>query len=138
MMTGWIARSARLLVPLTPVADPGLLMTDATVQGVKVLHGNVQPGETLTVEQVGGTDVQGQQWVDAHNPLFQAGQEEILFLMKDSDGTYSTVAGSQGRFSIDAADKVRPRASGEWGYLEKLDGLTVDVLKATVDAAQSL
>ncbi len=89
----------------------------------------------LTVEQVGGTDAQGQQWVDMDNPLFQVGQEEILFLLQDPNGTYSTVAGPQGRFSIDVAGKVQSRAPAEWDYLKKLNGLSIDALKATVDVA---
>jgi len=88
------------------------------------------------VEQVGGIDSQGQQWA-TDDPLLQVGQEEVLFLLQNPNGTYSTVGGPQGRFTIDAAGKVQSHASAAWGYLKKIDGLTVDALKAAVDVAQS-
>lgn len=123
----------------TPPADPnpGLLVTDATVQVVQTLRGSVQPGQTLTVEQVGGTDPQGQQWVDEANPLLQVGQEEILFLMPTptANGKYATIGGPQGRFSITSTGLVQSRAPATWGYLKAYNGLTADALKVAVTAA---
>lgn len=116
--------------------EPGIVVTDFTIQVVDTLRGNVTPGQRLTVTQIGGTDPRGNQIVAANDPLFQIGQEEVLFLSPYDGDKYSTVGGEQGRFAIDATGIVHPLNPGDFPYTKAYDGKTVDDLKTATRAVQ--
>ena len=121
----------------TGPAEPGIVVTDSSISVSEVLKGtSVQPGQVLTVTQLGGTDPQGKLVLNQEDPLFQVGQEEVLFLLKDFDGKYSTLGGLQARFAVGMTNTVQPLDTGDYPYTQAYTGLTVTALKAAIQAVQ--
>jgi hypothetical protein len=118
-------------------SEPGIVVTDASVSILDVLKGNgVQPGQALTITQLGGTDPQGRQVVNDGDPLLQVGQDEILFLIQDFDGRYSMLGGAQGRFTIGSTGIVQSLDPGDYPYTKAYSGLTISAFKAAMQAVQ--
>jgi hypothetical protein len=118
-------------------AEPGLLFTDIAVEVVEVLRGEgVQPGQRLSVSQLGGSDRRVRPVVAEHDPLLRAGDQEVLFLKHDpASGKYFTTGGGQGRFRVAPNDTVeavdRESPVGRMNH-----GRTLAALKAAVRTAR--
>ncbi len=143
-LSGPKATAVAAAPPPTPDAnatqppDPGVALTDSTIQVLETWRGNAaQTDRTLTVTQAGGTDAQGQQVRQVDDPLLQVGQEEVLFLAPiPGTGKYSTVGGPQGRFPVGPTGTVQALDQGAGSYTKAYNGLTLAALKAAVRAVQ--
>ena len=87
----------------TSTDSPGLVFTDFTFTITKVLwdpHHQI-PGSTgsVTIHQTGGCIGNTLYKVD-DDPLFQIGEEAILFLHQFSPGQYYVIGGPSGRFEV--------------------------------------
>lgn len=119
--------------------DQSIPETTYTVQIVSVMHGAAPASGRIRVNLPGGlvtlpTFPMGPRLqrtlVWENNPLFTAGEQEVLFLHQNADGSYSVVGGPQGRFtiahgSVHPIDSAAPLAKGHDG--ESVSGFSHDV-----------
>lgn len=80
---------------------PGLVFTDFTFQVRNVLQdprGRVS-GPTLSIHQTGGV-IGNRRYEIQDDPLFQQGEQAILFLHEYSPGHYFVIGGPTGRFRV--------------------------------------
>jgi hypothetical protein len=122
------ARPAAASLPVDPAAErgeipvypPGLPMTRFTIEVSRVLRGGatgLASGARLTLVQAGGP-VELPAAPDAprrilpleleDDPLFKVGERQLLFLSRQPNGEYMVAGGPDGRFALDAADRLRP------------------------------
>lgn len=135
------ARSAGAPTP-APVANPGVLATDYTIEVTTPLRSTAAVGKYLTVSHIGGVAPDGTQVTAPDEPPLQVGDEEILFLMPylqhgATVDKWQLVGGVQGRFIVDAAGQVQPFSAKETPYGVAYSGRTVAQLAAAIQAASS-
>src|SRR5262249_51574024 len=92
-----------------PPADPGLPVTQFTVQITTVISGQAAANGQIVVTQPGGpidlpTYPHGPKLHRiievGHDHLIKPGEEQVFFLSPAADGTYFVVGGPQGRFFV--------------------------------------
>jgi hypothetical protein len=91
-------------------APAGLMKTDFTVEVLDNVRGGLKKGDHIVISQIGGTvatkrpDGVTTNVLVAnaeHDPLFQVGDEEVLFLNQDNaSGKFFTTGGGAGRFKV--------------------------------------
>jgi hypothetical protein len=91
-------------------APRGIIKTDFSVEVLEVLAGNsVQPGQRLTVAQIGGIDDRGRPVSIDDDPLLRIGEQEVIFLARDpASQRFFAVGGGQGRFKVEPDGRTRP------------------------------
>jgi hypothetical protein len=92
VVVGTVEKSA----PAAPV--DGIPFTDATVTVKSWLKGT-KPATTITVQQTGGA-LKDSVIVPEGDPIMQPGEESMLFLQKNDDGTYVALSGPTGRLPV--------------------------------------
>lgn len=95
VVVGTVATSA------PAVAVDGIPFTDATVAVKSWLKGTT-PAATITVRQTGGA-LKDSVVVPEGDAIMQPGEESMLFLQKNDDGTYVALAGPTGRLPVSGA-----------------------------------
>ncbi|MEP7765074.1 hypothetical protein [Sanguibacter sp. 25GB23B1] len=94
---------------------------------VDVVHkGDVQPGEEITINQIGGA-INGVTYVQADEVMLEAKQNYLLFATDDLDGAYAILGGSAGMY-VDAGDSTFAAAKPEMAPFETLTGPEVGTL----------
>lgn len=79
-------------------ADHKSIVTDVRVMVGSPIKGNVNSSE-ITVRQPGGTTADLGLWLE-DSPVFRSGEEVILFLIQQSDGTYLVKDQVQGKYTV--------------------------------------
>ena len=92
IVVGTVEKSA----PAAPV--DGIPFTDATVTVKSWLKGT-KPAATITVQQTGGA-LKDSVVVVEGDAIMQPGEESMLFLQKNDDGTYVALSGPTGRLPV--------------------------------------
>jgi hypothetical protein len=115
----------------------GIPVTEYTVEVTRAMSGKLKKGEKITLSQIGGeikiplgqgAPTLTRTMIAEHDKLLVAGQEQVFFLSRGADGTFSTVGGPEGRFDIDARRNVQPvDAESPVGKAHK--GLSLDSLE---------
>ncbi|MDQ3810561.1 MAG: hypothetical protein M3336_09745 [Chloroflexota bacterium] len=123
---------------ITP--EGGIPVTQFTVEVTRPLQGSLSKGNKITLNQVGGEisiplgpgapTLKRTIFAD-HDPLLVVGQEQVLFLSRAGDGTFSITGGPDGRFNIDARRTLQPVDHGSL-IGNSLKGVTIDSLEARV------
>lgn len=86
----------------TPTDSSALVYTDFTFTITRVLwdpHHQISGSTSITIRQTGGCTGGTLYRVD-DDPLFQVGEEAILFLHQFSPGQYNVIGGPSGRFEV--------------------------------------
>ncbi len=105
--------------PALGLIQNGILKTDYTVEVLdNVRGGGIRKGQHIVVSQIGGKLAsQGADGAPTtitvanaeHDPVMQAGDEEMLFLNQDSaTGKFFTTGGGQGRFKVQSNGTLSP------------------------------
>jgi hypothetical protein len=92
VVVGTVAASA------PAAAVDGIPFTDATV-AVKLWLKGIKPAATITVRQTGGA-LKESVVVAEGDAIMQPGEESMLFLQKNDDGTYVALSGPTGRLPV--------------------------------------
>lgn len=104
IVVGTVKKSA----PAAPV--DGIPFTDATVTVESWLKGT-NPAATITVQQTGGA-LRDSVVVVEGDAIMQPGEESMLFLQKNNDGTYVALSGPTGRLPVSGTSvKKMPETS---------------------------
>jgi hypothetical protein len=94
---------------------------------VDVVHkGDVQPGDEITINQIGGV-IDGVTYVQADEVMLEAKQNYLLFATDDLDGAYAVLGGSAGMY-VDAGDSTFAAAKPEMAPFETLTAPEVGTL----------
>ena len=123
--------------PVERPADEGVVKTDTAIEVLEVIRGDaVQPGDRLTLVQLGGVDTHGTEVMAEHDPLVKKGEEEVLFLRKDPrSDKFFTAGGGQGRFKVTGRGAVEA-VDDEAPVGKANHGKSVNALKAEIKAAR--
>lgn len=79
--------------------DSGILYTTYTAQVKQLVCGNDE--KEIKVYMTGGVDDTEKKIYEFHDdPLMKIGDEFLIFARKNSNGTYTILTGSQGRYSV--------------------------------------
>ncbi|HZU67989.1 MAG TPA: hypothetical protein VFA09_11995 [Ktedonobacteraceae bacterium] len=103
-----VAVSGTIMGISKTIPSPSLVMTDFTFQIQKILwdpHKRIN-STSIIVQQEGGV-TNNTRYVAEDDPLFQVGEEAVLFLHEFSPGNYYVVGGPTGRFLI-RGEVVKP------------------------------
>ncbi len=92
VVVGTVATSA------PAAAVDGIPFTDAAV-AVKLWLKGIKPAATITVRQTGGA-LKDSVVVAEGDAIMQPGEESMLFLQKNDDGTYVALSGPTGRLPV--------------------------------------
>jgi hypothetical protein len=92
IVVGTVEKSA----PAAPV--DGIPFTDTTVTVKSWLQGT-KPAATITVQQTGGALKESVVVVEG-DEILQSGEEPMLFLQKNDDGTHVVLSGPTGRLPV--------------------------------------
>ncbi len=104
----------------------GVPVTVVTFRVDVVHRGDVQPGDEITINQVGGV-VDGVTYVLADEVKLEAKQNYLLFATDDLDGAYAILGGSAGTY-VDGGDKTFVAAEPEMAPFQTLTSPEVDTL----------
>jgi hypothetical protein len=129
---------------ITPPA--GIPVTQYTVEVSRALHGNLKKGDTITLSQVGGeikiplgpgAPTLTRTIMADHDPMLVQGQEQVFFLSRATDGTFSVAGGPDGRFKLDARRTLQPVDHAS-PLGTALKDTTIDALESKIKAAASI
>jgi hypothetical protein len=114
-------------------AEP-VVITVSTVKVSEVLSGNVKPGDTVEVSQLGGT-LDGVTYAEEETTTLVKGKTEYVLMLADQ-GTanpYDLLNPEQALYTVTADEKVTPVADAGFDNVGKVDQLAAkaDVLGKT-------
>ena len=118
-------------LPPYKAANFGPVVSDARAVVSEVLRGTgTLNGETIVVSEVGGA-LNKRSYIDPQQPLSLVGEQYLVFLEVQDDGTYSILGGGQGRFHVEGGTLTSVSGSGNSGQpvVQDLDGSTMNAMR---------